>query len=261
MLYRDLAPVSKKVWDEMEERLMEIFKTHLSARKVVKVDGPNGKDYNVITEGRLDKIEEESDICYSNYKVIPLTEVRIEFEMGRWELDNITRGAKDIDYEPLEEAAKKLALFEDNVVYNGLKNAKIKGLIESAEIDEIKFGDDINSILDSVSRGVIELRKSFQEGPFTLVVGEDAYRSIFTQGSNYPLDKRIEDLTGSKIVYSHVLDGALLVPYNHDDLELTIGQDLSIGYQSNDNKNVRFFITESFTFRVLDPSIIVKYKL
>ena len=53
----------------------------------------------------------------------------------------------------------------------------------------------------------------------------------------------------------------LLVPYDHEDLELTIGQDLSIGYQYNDNKKVRFFITESFTFRVLDPSIIINYKL
>lgn len=261
MLYRELAPVSKEVWDEMEETLMDVFKTYLSARRVVKVVGPKGRDYNVITEGRLDKTEEESDVCYSNYKVIPLTEARIEFEMGRWELDNITRGAKDIDYDPLEEAAKKLALFEENAIYNGLEKANIKGLIKSAEGSEIEFGKDGKSILDSILQGVIELRKAYQEGPFTLVVGEDAYRKILTQGSNYPLEKRIEDLIGGKIVYSHVLDGALLLPYDHDDLELTIGQDLSLGYQANDNQRVRFFITESFAFRVLDPSIIIKYKL
>lgn len=261
MLYRDLAPVSKEAWDEIEERLMEVFKTHLSARKVVKVEGPRGWDYNVITEGRLDKVEKESDFCYGNYKVLPLTEVRIEFEMSRWELDNIVRGAKDIDYEPLEKAAKKIALFEDNAVYNGFKKANIEGLVEAAEREEIKFGNDANSILDSIAGGLVELRRAYQEGPFILVVGEDAYRKILSQGTNYPLDKQIEDLTGKEIVYSHALDGALLVPFNHDDLELTIGQDLSIGYQSHDNKKVRFFITESFTFRVLDPSIIVKYKL
>lgn len=261
MLYRELAPVSQEVWEEMEETLMDVFKTYLSARRVVKVVGPKGRDYNVITEGRLDKTEEESNICYSNYKVIPLTEARVEFEMGRWELDNITRGAKDIDYEPLEEAAKQIALFEDNAVYNGLEKARIKGLIESAETAEIEFGNDANSMLDSILKGLVKLRKVYQEGPFTLVVGEEIYKRILTQGSNYPLERRIEDLIGSKIVYSHVLDGALLIPYDHDDLELTIGQDLSLGYQANDNKRVRFFISESFAFRVLDPSIIIKYKL
>ena len=51
------------------------------------------------------------------------------------------------------------------------------------------------------------------------------------------------------------------MPFDHEDLELTIGRDFSIGYQSNDAQSVRFFATESFTFRVLDPSIIVKLKL
>lgn len=261
MLYRDLAPVSQEAWDEMEETLMEVFRTYLSARKVVKVVGPKGFDYNVISEGRLDRIEEESGLCHGNYKVLPLTEVRIEFEMNKWELDNIVRGAKDINYDNLEKAAEKVALFEEDAIYNGCEKAQIKGLIKSAEKEDMKFGKDAKEILDSIAEGMIELRRAYQEGPFTLVVGEEAYRRIVSQGSNYPLEKRIENLTGKGIVYSHVLDGALLIPYNHDDLEMTIGQDLSLGYQSSDNKNIRFFITESFAFRVLDPDIIVKYKL
>jgi uncharacterized linocin/CFP29 family protein len=64
-----------------------------------------------------------------------------------------------------------------------------------------------------------------------------------------------------EVIYSHVVDGAFLVPFDHEDLEMTIGRDFSIGYQDNDNKKVRFFITESFTFRVLDPDIIIEFNL
>ncbi len=53
MLYKELAPIPKEAWDEMEERLMEVFKTYLSARKVVRVEGPRGLQYNVISQGRL----------------------------------------------------------------------------------------------------------------------------------------------------------------------------------------------------------------
>ncbi|NLY78129.1 MAG: bacteriocin family protein [Tissierellia bacterium] len=261
MFNRHLAPISDETWKEIEERLMEVFKNYLSARKVVKVEGPKGLDYNAISEGRLGEVQEDGDLCYGNYKIVPLTEVRVEFELDKWELDNVLRGAKDVDYEPLEEAAKKIALFEENVIYNGSDKLNIKGLIKSSEHEVLDFGNDQESILDAIAKGLIKLRESYQEGPFTLVVGEKAYRRLLSKGEGYSLIDRIESLTGHKVIYSHVLDGAVLVPYDHDDLELTIGQDLDIGYQNHDNKKIRFFITESFTFRVLDPTIIVNYKL
>jgi len=261
MFNRGLAPISDETWKEIEDRLMEVFKSHLSARKVVKVVGPKGLDYNVISEGRLEEIHEEGELFYANYKVTPLTEVRVEFELDKWELDNVLRGAKDVDYEPLEEAAKKIALFEESVIYNGSDKLNIKGLVKSSAHEMLEFGNDQESILDSIANGIIKLRESYQEGPFVLVVGKEAFRRIVSKGEGYSLRDKIESLTGHKIVYSHVLDGAVLVPYDHEDLELTIGQDLDIGYQSYDNNKIRFFITESFTFRVLDPTIIVSYKL
>lgn len=261
MLYRKLAPISNEAWKEIDDRAEEVLKAYLSARKVVRVNGPKGLDYNVITEGRLTNIDEVDGVSYGNYQVLPLLESRIEFEMGRWELDNIARGAKDIDYEPLEEAMKSLALFEENAVYNSLEQAIVHGIDESAENETIDFGNDPTEIMEAIAKGLVELRKAYVEGPFTLVVNQEAYERIISKETAYPLDKRIEKLIGGKIVFSHVVKGAYLLPFDHEDLELTIGRDFSIGYQSNDAQSVRFFATESFTFRVLDPSIIIKLKL
>lgn len=261
MLYRELAPISNEAWKEIDERAKEVLKSYLSARKVVKVNGPKGLDYNVITEGRLGTVENKGEVCYANYKVLPLLESRIEFEMDRWELDNISRGAKDIDYEPLEMAAKNIALFEENTIYNGLANAQIVGLNQSLESEEIPFGKNPKAIMEAITKGIIKLREAYAYGSFTLVVNKEAYKRILSEETAYPLDERIEKLIGGKIIFSHAVDGAYLLPYNHEDLEFTIGRDYSIGYQSHTNEKVRFFITESFTFRVLDPSIIVKYTL
>lgn len=261
MLYRELAPISNEAWDEIDKRAREVLKAYLSARKVVKVNGPKGIDFNVITEGRLSNINElENKIGYANYEVQPLTEARIEFEMGRWELDNIGRGAKDVDFEPLENAMKELALFEENAIYNGLENTMIKGIDQDAKVS-IPFGDDPSSIMEAITKGVIQLRKSFEPGPFTLVVNEEVYKRILSKDTAFPLDEKIKKLIGGKILLSHAIDGAYLLPYNHDDLELTIGQDFSIGYQSSDLNNIRFFASESFTFRVLNPDLIVKFTI
>lgn len=261
MLYRDLAPISKEAWNEIDERAAEVLKSYLSARKVVHVNGPKGLDYNVITEGRLTNVQEENDVCYAPYKVQPLIESRIEFEMNRWELDNVQRGAKDIDYGPLEKAAENIALFEDKAIYNGVKDGMIEGLKEAMETKELIFGNNANDIMKSITKGIIKLREAYAHGSYTLIVGEEAYQRIISEETAYPLDERIEELIEGKILFSHSVDGAYLLPYNHEDLELTIGRDFSIGYQSHTNEKVRFFITESFTFRVLDPTIIVKYAI
>jgi uncharacterized linocin/CFP29 family protein len=42
-----------------------------------------------------------------------------------------------------------------------------------------------------------------------------------------------------------------------DDFELTVGQDLSIGYLEHDREKVRLYFQESFTFRVLTPHAAV----
>ena len=261
MLYRDLAPVSKEAWEEIDETAARVLRSYLSARKVVNVNGPKGLDFNVITEGRLVEVEDDSetDVCYAPYKVQPLVESRIEFEMNRWELDNIQRGAKDVDYEPLEKATEKIALFEDKAIFNGLKNGMIEGLDDSKELKAIPLGDNPNEIMAAITKGIVKLRESYAEGSFSLIVNKDAYNKIISKETSYPLDRRIEDLIEGKIILSYAADGAYLLPYNHEDLELTIGRDFSIGYQSHTNDKVRFFITESFTFRVLDPAIIIKY--
>lgn len=260
MLYRELAPISNESWEEIDERATEVLKSQLTARKIVNVVGPKGLDYNVISEGRLVDVDTKDNVSYGNYKVLPLTEARIEFSMQRWELDNIARGAKDIDYSPLEEAAKEIALFEENAVYNGLKSSIIKGLEGSRQGEEIKFGETPKDIMEALTKGLIQIKNAYSDGPYTLVVSAEVYKRILSQDTGYPLEKKIKTLIDGDIILNHVIDGAYLLPQNHKDLEFTIGRDFSIGYQAHDIEKVRFFISESFTFRVLDPTIIVKFR-
>lgn len=261
MLKRTLAPLTEKAWDEIEKRAAEVLKTHLSARKVVEVDGPKGWDFSAISKGRLELVSEQNgEVTTGVHSVQPLIETRIPFELDRWEMDNINRGAQDIDLGPLEKAADKIASFEEEAVYNGYQKGHIKGLVEMAR-HTMPFGKDTDDIMNSISKGVLKLRDSYSAGPYTLVVGEVGWEYVNTILNGYPLKNAIESLLGTEIVYTKNLDGCVLVPYNSPDLQLTIGQDFSIGYESHDNKKVKLFITESFTFRVLDPSIIVNFTI
>ncbi len=262
LLKRNLAPLTEEAWEEIDSRASEVLKSYLSARRIVHIDGPKGLEYTAVPEGRLVNISgDDGEVQSGVYKIQPLTEAKIKFSLDLKELDDLQRGAKDINFEPLEEATRKMALFEDHAIYNGLEDSPITGIINSADGEVLEFGHDGKSIMEAVFAGRIRLQKAYVSKPYTLVVGEKALQLIDTELDAYPLKKRIEDLLGTSIIFSPTLDGAIMVPYNNEDLEMTIGQDLAIGYVSHDNKSVELFVTESFTFRALDPSIIVNYKL
>ena len=43
------------------------------------------------------------------------------------------------------------------------------------------------------------------------------------------------------------------------DLELILGEDLAIGYESYNADEVKLFFTESFTFRVREPAAVLNF--
>lgn len=262
MLKRELAPLSKDAWAEIDSRAAEVIRSRLSARKALKVNGPKGWDYTVLTEGRLDLIGgQDGDVKTASYKVQPLIEGRISFTLNRWEMDNILRGAKDIDLSNLEDAAAKIAKFEEKAIYKGYLDGRITGLEEGSAHSPIPFGMDGTEIMESIAKSLIILNDNYQEGPFILVVGKEAWKRINKVVHGYPLLQRIESLIGGKIIYSSVVDGAILLPFDNENLELTIGQDFSIGYEYHDAKDVTLFITESFTFRILDSNIFIPFTI
>ena len=63
-------------------------------------------------------------------------------------MDNVVRGAKDVDLANLEDAARKIALFEEKVGYHGLPEANIRGLALCAEGECLTMGSKPEQVLD-----------------------------------------------------------------------------------------------------------------
>ncbi len=130
ILKKSIAPITEAAWKEITEQASAIFKIHLTARKFVDIEGPTGLEQGGVSTGRLitPKKQSKEGINYGLREIMPFIEIRKPFELEIWELDNLSRGAKDIDLEPLENAAKEIALFEDTAIYKGFEEGRIKGL-------------------------------------------------------------------------------------------------------------------------------------
>lgn len=258
VLKRELAPISVNAWNEIDKRAKEVLKNYLSARKFVKVNGPMGLDFTSVTEGRIE-VHSDELLKYGVYSVKPLIEPRVSFKLGRWELDNIERGAKDINFDALDEAVKKIAQFEEKVIFSGLEDAFIKGIIETSPNKLGNLGDTESEILANVTKGVMILERAIAEKPYVFVVSEDVWCKLNALGKEVALVERIKNIIGGKIIVSRSIEGAILLPFNNENLELTIGEDFSIGYQEHSENSVKLFVTETLTFRILDDTIIVTY--
>jgi uncharacterized linocin/CFP29 family protein len=261
ILRKSIAPISDLAWAEINERARVVLTSHLSARRFVDVDGPRGWDFASVSTGRIQVPEKQTGkVKYGIHQVLPLVETRIPFELNIWELDNLARGAKDPDLSALEAAAREIALFEENAIYEGFKHSGLKGLRKASEFAPMVFPSDIHEIVSIIAQAVSKLKAASVEGPYSLVLSQPKWEKVNTMVGGYPLKKQLESILGGTIIMAPGIDNAYLVSKRGGDFQLVIGQDLSIGYESHTSKSVQLFFTESFTFQCFDPAAYIVFE-
>jgi len=265
-LKRELAPIPAEAWIEIDAQAARSLKALLSARKVVDLTGPMGTNFPGVPEGRLEfpPKQPKGGPNYGIHKVHHLVETRIPFELDIAEMDNVVRGAKDVNLSNLEAAAKSIALFEERVVYHGLPEANIKGLKLCTGAECLTIGAKPEQLLEAIAEGITAFTGRSVEGPFAFVVGPKLWSRMSAHFQGYPVKMQAENILGGPVVLSPYLSGefedeAYLISTRGGDVELILGQDLAIGYESHTPERVKLYFTESFTFRILEPAAVIYY--
>ena len=261
ILRKALAPISDAAWKEINETAVDVLTSVLSGRKFLDVEGPKGWDYASLSTGRIDvPANQKGAVKYGTHQVLPLVEARVPFELNIWELDNVARGAEDIDLGAMEDAAREIAKFEESAIYEGFKSGQIAGLKQSTDYEPMTFPEANEEIAGVIATAVSKMKAASIEGPYSLVLNTEKWQKIHSYVKGYPLRKQLESLLGGKIIMAPYVKDSYLVSERGGDFRLVIGQDLSIGYESHNNKTVQLYFTESFTFQVIDPAAVLVIK-
>ena len=260
LLKRSFAPILPDAWKLVDAEAARVLKLHLAGRKVVDFRGPHGWQFAAVNTGRIDLLPQGSDpdVHFGIRVVQPLVEVRIPIKLSQMELDTVARGAEDPDLGAVVRAAEKCAFVEDTAIFNGHARAGMKGILESSPHASIGVGD-VNELLSAILAAKEVLRKAGVGGPYGLVLGSRFYDQVFASTEEgYPLAKRIEQrLIDKPIIRAEAVNGGAVLSLRGGDYELTVGQDLSIGYAYHTKDEVELYLTESFMFRVLEPTAAV----
>ncbi len=89
---------------------------------------------------------------------------KIFFELSIVEQDNVVRSAKDVDLANLEDAARKIALFEEKVINYGLPEANIRGMALCNEGKCLTMGSKPEQLLEAITEKVTEFTGRSVEG-------------------------------------------------------------------------------------------------
>src|SRR5690349_11511909 len=98
-LLRSKAPISDAGWGMLDEEARDRLKPALAARKLVDFSGPHGWEYSATNLGRVTAVAAApaDGVSGLQRRVLPLVEVRADFELSLSELRDADRGADDTD--------------------------------------------------------------------------------------------------------------------------------------------------------------------
>jgi uncharacterized linocin/CFP29 family protein len=260
-LLRELAPITDRGWQLLDEEARSQLAVALAARKLVDFSGPHGWERSATTLGRTDPVAggPVQGIRAARRRVLPMVEPRAPFSVSRAELADADRGAPDVDLDALDEAARGMALAENIAVLQGWEQAGISGVAGASPHEPIALGDDMTACPRHVAAAVEVLVGCGVGGPYGIALGPDVHRRVIetTEHGGYPLFEHLRNITGGPLVRAPGVEGAVVLSLRGGDYLFESGQDLAIGYEAHDAEAVHLYLVETFSFRVATPEAAV----
>jgi len=252
-LHRELAPISDAAWSDIEEETSRTIKRYLAGRRVVDVQGPSGVATSAIGTGHLRNVAPPgAGILARQREVKALVELRVPFELDRRQIDDVERGADDSDWQPAKDAARLLAFAEDRAIFEGYAAGGISGVREGTSNPVMPLPADIRGYPDAIAQALSQLRLVGVNGPYSVLLSADAYTGLSeTSDHGYPVLEHVKRLVDGQIIWAPAISGAFVLTTRGGDFGLYIGEDVSIGYLNHDDKTVRLYLEETFTFLLL----------
>jgi len=262
-LLRSQAPISDNGWKLLDEEARARLVPALAARKLIDYSGPHGWEHSSTNLGRTSPLATAPSEGVSGLqrRVLPMVELRAEFQVRRGELRDADRGAEDADLGALDKAAHEMAVAENVAVFHGWRDA-ITGIGAASPHPQVALGKSTEKYPRQVAGAVERLLCSGIAGPYGLALGREQYRRVVetAEHGGYPLLDHLRKILDGPVVWAPGCDGAVVLSLRGGDFLFDSGQDISLGYDSHDDEVVRLYLEESFSFHVATGEAAVALK-
>ena len=141
-LLRTHAPITEAAWKLLDDEARQRSLPALAARKLVDFSGPHGWEYSATNLGHVKSLGTGpgDGVLGFQRQVLPIVEVRADFELSRDQLRDADRGADDTDLGPLDRAAHQIAIAENVAVFHGWQDV-VTGIDEASPYEPARLGE------------------------------------------------------------------------------------------------------------------------
>lgn len=258
-LDRDAAPFGAGIWDKIDEAVVGAASSQMTARRLLELEGPYGLELRAIA-GPDEDISHEGGATVCISPTTPVPTIRQGFTLplrsvAAYESDGVVFNLRSV-----AEAAIAVAHREDEIIFNGIPERGIPGLLNIPEISSVGLEQwsEPGNAFENVMAAVNVLDGRGLHGPYALAVSPGLYNSLFRlypNGGPTEMEQLGMLVTGG-IVKTDVIDGGVLVAVGKQYLSIVLGQDLMTAYVGPDCGEFGFCIMESAVLKVSLPQAV-----
>ena len=260
-LRRNAAPLSEKVWKEVDDIAGAMFKQTVVGRRITDFDGPRGWNHVATQLGTFKPAQtpkSSGKVRFSIPDVLLLTELRADFQIPWADIDIFERVGPTLESKSIEDAAKETALAEDAVLFYGTSMSP--GLLKHPDTPRVALSDWSlpGRVVTDLLAAVQKLDTAGVKGPYEAVLSSQHYYSYLRQtgdGGVYPAAKQL-GIVIEKVHHSPAIEGAVLLSTRGGDFLTTVGGDFTVGYRWHDETAVHLFCVETIAAQLLTPEAL-----
>jgi len=267
---RDDAPFTAEQWSTIDETIIDVASKRLVGRKVINLYGPLGGAHqsieldtiNVEGEAHIDKWgnEEEGIIEISERKYIPIPLIYKDFLLSWRDLETSKNFGRPLDLSLFAASAASLASKEDNIIFNGTKDAE--GVMNATGRLVIEKGnwDQGDTPYTDVAKAIEILIKNNSYQPYGLVVSSDLYIKMqrIQDGTGVTVLSRVKELVDGRVYQSPTIEQgkAVVLSIGRQNMDIVVGQDMVTAYLGDEQLNHLFRVMETIALRIKRPQSI-----
>ena len=257
--HASVGPFGAELWTAIEEAAISAARDLLSARRILNVEGPHGLGLTTVETGKEESVPSPGDNGVQTVvsRLLPVPFIYQPFVFSTRLIAAATEMHQPLNMKPVEDAAQAVAVREEELLYSGLPDQQLPGLLTVKGRNTHTGGDwtNLDQVLDDLIEAVNILDSKGYRGPYGVALAPALYNNLFRHypGTELLQIQHIERLCTRGIVKAAIAGGVVVAP---DVGPIVLGQDLQVTYVNPGPAHYNFAVSESLALKIEAPDAI-----
>jgi len=264
-LGRSDAPFDERLWQLIDQTIVQAAKGQMSARRLLHVEGPFGLGLKELPGPDEVVDASEGGVTILASRPIPLATISAGFALARRDVAAFEETSLPIVLAPAAHAALACARQEDDILFNGSRALGTPGLLTAKGTQSTKLSDwtEVGAAVDDIIKAVTALDATGFHGPYALALAPDRFNLLYRryqQGSMTEMDHLRQIAAGGVVKAPALHASGVLLATGRQFASIVLGQDLMAGFVGPSGDKYEFTVSESLALRLTCPEAVCVLK-